>query len=578
MSRVGLICGLLLMVACSMQTSATKPNLLLVLTDDQGYGDLALHGNDTLDTPTLDFLGQEGIRLTRFYVSPVCAPTRASLLTGRYHYRTGTSWVTRNAEAMRSNETTLAELFQANDYRTGCFGKWHNGAHYPQNPHGQGFDDFTGFCAGHLSNYFDPVLEQNGSRKQFPGYINDIVTNEAIEFIKASDEDPFFCYVPYNTPHTPYILPDKFFEKYLNKGCNRKLASTYGMVENIDQNLSRIINALDSMGKLENTLIVFMTDNGPNYDRFNAGMKGRKGWVNDGGVRVPCFFYWKNKFETRTIDHILSHIDFYKTIEELFNMISIETKHQDGQSFAKLLAEPKASWPDRNLFTFSMNFDQFRGSVRNTEWRLVVEGEGQYQLTRMTDTSESIDVKSNYPDIADNLYDEYLLMYENVTRGLDGFLPIPIGYSTQYESRLLANEGYLSGGIRYKASRWGWAHDWVTGWKSERDTLYWDVEVAQNLTFIPELYYNATDTGVVFHLGSQQHLVSGIISRKTNPEIIPNFEKVPREVEAFEQTWEMLELPPLKLTPSDKTIYLSATNPPILGEVEIKEIVLRAVP
>jgi len=153
------------LIACHIanQKKQTKPNVILILTDDQGYGDVGVHGNDSIQTPVQDFLANEGIRMDNFYVSPVCAPTRASLLTGRYHYRTGTTWVTRNAESMRSEEVTLAEVFKANGYGTGCFGKWHNGAHYPENPNGQGFDTFTGFCGGHWNRYID-LLSSNSSR------------------------------------------------------------------------------------------------------------------------------------------------------------------------------------------------------------------------------------------------------------------------------------------------------------------------------------------------------------------------------------------------------------------------------
>ena len=262
-----------------------KPNVLFILTDDQGYGDLHIHGNDSIDTPNLDGLANEGLRLDNFYVSPVCAPTRASLLTGRYHYRTGTTWVTRNGEAMRSEETTLAEVFKANGYATGCFGKWHNGSHYPQNPLGQGFDEFTGFCAGHWNNYFEPFIETNGKQIQASGYLTDILTDSAMSFVRRNKNRPFFCYVPFNTPHTPFIVPQKYFDKYKALGYSDRLATTYGMVENIDDNVGRLLTTLDEEGLTENTLVIFMTDNGPNFTRYNGNQKGRKAWVNDGPSR-----------------------------------------------------------------------------------------------------------------------------------------------------------------------------------------------------------------------------------------------------------------------------------------------------
>src|SRR5262245_21570995 len=180
-----------------------RPNLVLIVADDMGWGDVRSHGNDRLDTPVLDRLAADGARFDRFFVSPVCAPTRASLLTGRYHPRTGVAWVTRGLETMRSEELTLAEVLRDAGYATGCFGKWHNGAHYPHNPGGQGFDEFLGFCAGHWNNYFDTTLEHNGTPIKTNGYITDVLTDAAIAFIENQRGRPFFCYVPYNAPHGP---------------------------------------------------------------------------------------------------------------------------------------------------------------------------------------------------------------------------------------------------------------------------------------------------------------------------------------------------------------------------------------
>jgi len=185
-----------------------RPNVILILTDDQGWGDLNIHGNEKLSTPVIDQMASRGAQFERFYVSPLCAPTRASLLTGRYHLRTGTSWVSKGLENMRSNEVTLAEVFQEQGYKTGCFGKWHNGAHYPQHPNQQGFDEFIGFCAGHWNNYFSTTLEHNGIPYPTDGYISDVLTNEALKFIEKNKENEFFCYVPFNAPHGPFQVPD----------------------------------------------------------------------------------------------------------------------------------------------------------------------------------------------------------------------------------------------------------------------------------------------------------------------------------------------------------------------------------
>ena len=234
-----------------------RPNVILILTDDQGWGDLGIHGNDRLSTPIIDKMAADGVQFDRFYVSPLCAPTRASLLTGRYYLRTGTSWVSKGLENMHAREVTIAEVFQDQGYATGCFGKWHNGAHYPQHPNQQGFDEFIGFCAGHWNNYFSTTLEHNGEPYPTDRYITDVLTDEALKFIEQNQDNQFFCYVPYNVPHGPFQVPDTYFNKYKNLGFSDKDAAVYGMCENMDENVGRIIQKVDELKLSENTIIIF---------------------------------------------------------------------------------------------------------------------------------------------------------------------------------------------------------------------------------------------------------------------------------------------------------------------------------
>jgi arylsulfatase A len=243
------------------QENKQKPNVLLIMTDDQGYSDIHSHGNPLIDTPTLDSFAKQATRFDRFFVSPVCAPTRASLLTGRYHLRTGTHGVTRGRENMRENETTIAQIFKNSGYKTACFGKWHNGSNYPYHPNARGFDTFTGFCAGHWNNYFDTTLEHNGSPLKTKGYIADVLTEHAINFIEQDKNLPFFCYLAYNTPHGPYQVPDKYFDKYKGQGLDDQTAAIYGMCENIDDNFRKILDALDRLNLAKNTIVIFTTDN-----------------------------------------------------------------------------------------------------------------------------------------------------------------------------------------------------------------------------------------------------------------------------------------------------------------------------
>jgi arylsulfatase A len=230
---------------------AKRPNVLLVMTDDQGWGDVYSHGNYKLDTPAMDRLATQGARFNRFYVSPVCAPTRASLMTGRYYLRTGVADVTRGFQTLRANEVTLAEVLGQAGYTTGLFGKWHLGEHYPNVPRGQGFDQFIGFLSGHWNDNYDPALLSSQTSApgldtvQTKGYINNVLTDAAIEFMEGHRDEPFLNFVSYNTPHSPYQVPDSYFQKYQERGYEGKTAAVYGMVDNLDDHLGRLLNALE---------------------------------------------------------------------------------------------------------------------------------------------------------------------------------------------------------------------------------------------------------------------------------------------------------------------------------------------
>ena len=560
---------IILSVTCSSETQEEgndQPNVILIMTDDQGIGDVGIHGNDSIDTPIQNKLAQEGIRMNYFYVSPVCAPTRASLLTGRYHYRTGTTWMTRNGEAMRSEEVTLAEVFKANGYATGCFGKWHNGAHYPQNPKGQGFDTFTGFCGGQWNRYYDPDMESGGKKTRLTGYMTDIITNAAIDFISSNSDQPFFAYIPYNAPHSPFISPDSLFQKYRRKGLSIRNASIYGMIESIDRNMGRILDTLNNHGILENTLVIFMTDNGPNGDRYTMGLRGRKSSVSDGGVRVPCFFYWKDHFRGgQAIDALTAHIDILPTLTELLNLKAIPTLPLDGSSFASLLTGASDALPDRTFYTFSVNRNPFKGSVRNPTHRLTVSGEQNYRLTLLKeDPSEKQDLKTQFPDLATAMYEDYLRKYDEVTAGLDAFLPIPVGYAAAPEVDLPAHEGFPIGGLHYKSSTQGWNNDWFINWTSQQDSLYWNIDVVAGGRYKAYLKYDCDQN----HIGSRVHLrvkgeeISAVLKDAFIGQTFHNREQLSRGRVADDQTWGELELGEIELEAGPSRLVLFATAIP----------------
>jgi arylsulfatase A len=469
-----------------------RPNVLLVITDDQGYGDFGLHGNPHVRTPVLDRFAREGTRFERFFVSPLCAPTRASLLTGRYSLRTGVWGVTHTKEAMRPEEVTVAEALKAAGYRTGCFGKWHNGEQFPYTPQGQGFDEFLGFHNGHWNNYFDAELLRGTEFVQTKGYIADVLTDEALRFIERNRDRPFFGYVAYNTPHSPFQVPDKYFDKYKALGLDDTLACVYGMCENVDDNVGRLLARLDELKLRENTVVLFLTDNGANTDRYNAGMRGRKGNLHEGGSLVPLFVQYPARLkQPRVVETITAHIDLYPTLLELCGAQHPKGPAIDGRSLVPLLEGRMADWPERTLFTHNMRAGEvamFPGAARTQRYRLVNVGQG-YQLFDMAaDPGQTKDIAKEHPDLLKRLAAEYEAWFKDVSKaGFERF-PIPVGHAEEDPVLLLAPQAYYGGGLRF-FGRNGYANDWLTGWTDLAGQVYWDVDVARPGTYAIELVY-----------------------------------------------------------------------------------------
>lgn len=370
---------------CRKNQSSIHPNVILILTDDQGYGDLGVTGNPYVKTPNIDKLAGESIRFNQFYVSPVCAPTRASLMTGRYSLRTGIKDTNNGGARMAASEITIAEMLQKTGYKTGIFGKWHLGDNYPFRPMDQGFDVSTIHLSGGMgqpgdittffrrdSSYFDPILWCNGEKKSYSGYVSDIFTNEAIEFIEKNQHVPFFCYLSYNAPHTPLLVPEEYYNIYkdidpssgfenngypiteMSEQDKEAARKVYAMISNIDDNIGRLLYTLNELNIAENTLVIFMTDNGPAQLRYNAGMRGRKSDVYRGGIRVP--FFWKMPAlfgGNRTVETVTAHIDLLPTLSELCNAEMPDDRIIDGKSFLPLLNNENAvAFEDRSLFFY----------------------------------------------------------------------------------------------------------------------------------------------------------------------------------------------------------------------------------
>ncbi|MEM9647507.1 MAG: arylsulfatase [Bacteroidota bacterium] len=361
-----------------------RPNVIVIITDDQGYGDLGITGNPHVQTPVIDQFASESIRFNNFYVSPVCAPTRSSLLTGRYSLRTGVRDTYNGGAIMASNEVTIAEMLKQGGYTTGVFGKWHLGDNYPSRPSDQGFDesvihlsggmgqvgDITTYFKGDTS-YFDPVLWHNNQQEAYQGYCSDIFAEEAIKFIEQNKAAPFFCYLSFNAPHTPLQVPNEYYQKYKNidptsgfKGDDRPFPKmtkkdkedarkVYAMVTNIDDNLGKLFKKLEELQLSQNTLVVFMTDNGPQQRRYVAGMRGRKGNVYQGGVRVPFYLKYPAAFaQNKDIETMSAHIDVLPTLAEVCKVDMPQDREIDGKSLLPLIQGETVDWADRSLFFY----------------------------------------------------------------------------------------------------------------------------------------------------------------------------------------------------------------------------------
>lgn len=425
-----------------------RPNVILIMTDDQGYGDLSIHGNPHLQTPHMDRIAKEGVQFTQFQVCPVCSPTRASLMTGRYNYRTGVVDTFKGRSMMDPGETTSAEMFARAGYKTGIFGKWHLGDNYPMRAMDQGFAESLVHGGGGLAqpsdpppgnHYFDPVLLRNGKFEKNSGYCTDIFFREAGQFLTRHKDEPFFLYIATNAPHTPLEVEERYLAPFRGKGLDETTQKVYGMVANLDENIGRLLQQLRDSGKEANTIVIFLTDNGPQQPRYVAGMRGLKTTPYQGGIRVPFFVRWPARLRAGgKVDRIAAHIDVLPTLLDACSIRPAKHAPFDGRSLWPLLTQSSAPWRDRVIHTQWHRGDRpvlFRNhAARNQRWKLV---NGVELFDIENDPAESKDVAAENPKIVALLRQSTEEWFRDVSATRGGYAPPRIYIGTSKEDPVL---------------------------------------------------------------------------------------------------------------------------------------------
>lgn len=562
------------------QSTRRKPNVVVFLADDSGWGDYSIHGNRNLATPRIDSLARDGALFDRFFVCPVCAPTRAEFLTGRYHPRGGVRGVSTGQERLNLDETTIAQTFKAAGYATAAFGKWHNGSQTPYHPNARGFDEYYGFTSGHWAEYFNTEMDHNGQLTRGKGFIIDDLTNHALDFIDKNKSRPFFCYLPYNTPHSPMQVPDQYFDRFAGKDVAQRATdpaqedmkmtrAALAMVENIDWNVGRVLDKLKAAGLDRDTIVLYFSDNGPNSWRWNGGMKGRKGSTDEGGVRSPLFVRFPGRVKPGTrIPQIAAAIDLLPTLADLCGVPLTSKKPLDGKSLRPLLegSTAAANWPDRMIFSTWNK----RTSVRTQQYRLDHTG-ALYDMA--ADPAQTADIAASKPDVAARLKQAVAAWSAEVLPKGPDDRPYPVGYSKL--TYLPARDAVGHGAI--KRSNSAPNSSYFTAWSSTDATITWDIEVGTPGDYDATLHYTcaASDVNCVIEASFLNARASRAVTEAHDPPARgAEIDRVFRGPESYAKDWKPLSLGTLTLAKGRGPLTLRALKIPGKHAIEVRYILL----
>ena len=555
-------------LACSRTSNTERPNVIIILTDDQGWGDLSVHGNSNISTPNIDALSAAGASLENFYVCAVCSPTRAELLTGRYHFRGGVYSTGGGGERLDMDETTIAEIFKAAGYSTAAYGKWHNGMQYPYHPNGRGFEDYYGFCSGHWGNYHSPMLEHNGQIVKGEGFIIDDFTNHGLAFMEENRDEAFFLYLPFNTPHTPFQAPEKYWDRYRDKPINmlsdsegediNDTRAALAMCENIDWNVGRIVEKTRELGIDDKTIIIYFCDNGPNLWRWNGGMKGKKGSVDEGGVRSPMFIKWPEKIRAgKKVDRLVSVTDLLPTLGEMCG-IPYDTRYPlDGISIEESLLEDDAEFEDRYL----LNYWGGRLSVRTQRYRLDPQG-GLFDIEK--DRGQKQDLSGKLPGIKKEMLkvaEDFRLQIEAELPELDP-RPFYLGHPALKYTQIPARDGKGHGNIK-RSNRWPNC-SFFTNWTGLQDSITWQVEVPEEGRFRVALYYTCpeSDVGSTIQLSVGESVLTTRVTEAFDPPLRGMDEDLTPRMESYVKDWKVMDMGTIELSRGTFNMSLKALEMP----------------
>ena len=529
-------------------TTAAAPNVLLIVTDDQGAWDLGSAGNPHIHTPNLDALAKSGVSFARYYAAPVCSPTRAGLMTGRYAFRTGLYNTRFGGDSLSLREVTVAQLLRQAGYRTGLFGKWHLGRYHGYQPQQRGFDEFLGHYQGHIERYeYADQFVYNGRPVTTRGYVTDLVTDAAIDFIddarRRAAASPFFCYVAFSAPHSPYQLDtshahqpegDAMITNYLKRGLDLQQARIYAMVERVDRNIGRLLAHLDKSGLTRDTVVLFMSDNGGVSRHWNGTLRGFKAQVYEGGVRSPLFVRWPEQFPAGgVVKAQASHVDILPTLCELAGAAVPKDRTIDGRSLVPLLRAGAGdrhqpfvyhSWnrmvpsPDSNWGISDQRF-KLVGAVGASGKKKAGSGPELYDLE--ADPGERKNIAAAHPDQVKALRAEFLRWYGDVTQGAS-FAPvlIPVGHAEDNPVELQPSWAQTRGaGVNYVFEAYDW--DTIEGWSKPGEAAEWRLEVVRPGRYEVSLAYGCSiaSAGGKLRVGTGSSAVEFTTASSASPNV-----------------------------------------------------------